>query len=476
MNKFFGKYRSVIVWIVAFSFLVGGGVLGYGLYLSGGSNPNMGSQQAQAVAEVNKDKVSYNEYMEQLQALGLQSASGLSSQQILGYQYYALSNAIDKKLLLQQAKSEKIKVKVSNKEIDEFIEKTITEAEITKEELENILRSRGMTLSQWKEILKVSFNEDKSIKALMDKVTKDVTVSEEEIIEQYEKVRLSNIFVAKDTEGAKDKINEALTKVNAAEDFAEVAKNYSEGVNTEEGGDLGFMSKGDASIDQKLVDEAFTLAVGQVSDVLETEVGYYIVKVTDKKEAYDEAYETEKVKIEEEIMNKKKSEAQSAWFQNVKNEANIVINMPSLAAYAALTKSDYEVAVAKFEEALQNSPENTGYLAYLGDTYVKMDKKDKAIETFEKAINFDPTSWESYFALGNVYKEMDKKEKALENYKKASENAGDEYMVRFQLKSLFTELGEEELANEEQEIIMDIAQKIQEQQMQQNAENSTDNN
>ncbi|MCK4258521.1 MAG: peptidylprolyl isomerase [Halanaerobiales bacterium] len=464
MNRFLRKYRGVIVWVVVFAFAIGGGLLGYGAYLTKGSGEN-NTQQVQAMAEVNGENVVYNDYIQQLQALGIQNTSGLSQQQILGYQYYALSNAIDRKLLLHEAKNQKIKVKVTNKEIDEYVDRTMEEAEITKKELENILRSRGMTFSQWKGVLKSSFAEDKSLNSLMDKVSEDVVVPEEEIIENYEKVRLSNIYVAKDGEESKAKIEEALAKIEAGEDFAVTVKSYSVGGNVEEGGDLGFMTRVDAYIEENLVNEAFSLEVGQSSGILETEGGYYIIKVTDKKLAEGEEFEAERVNIEEELLNTKKSEAQSKWFAELKDQANIVIHESGFAGYHALTQSDFETAAKKFEEALVKYSENIAYLSYLGEAYLKLEQQDKAIATFEKVVEISPEDHLTYLALGNVYKGMDDKEKAIEYYKKASDNAGDEYMVRFQLSSLFSELGAEDLATEEQAIIQEIANKIQEQQL-----------
>jgi hypothetical protein len=77
---------------------------------------------------------------------------------------------------------------------------------------------------------------------------------------------------------SKAKAEEVLTKVKAGEDFAELAKQYSQDTTASNGGDLGFFGKG------KMVPEfetaAFALKEGEVSGLVKTVYGYHIIKVT----------------------------------------------------------------------------------------------------------------------------------------------------------------------------------------------------
>lgn len=80
---------------------------------------------------------------------------------------------------------------------------------------------------------------------------------------------------------AKAKAEEVLAKVNAGEDFATLAKQYSQDTTASAGGDLGFFAKG------KMVPEfetaAFALKAGEVSGLVKTVYGYHIIKVTEIK-------------------------------------------------------------------------------------------------------------------------------------------------------------------------------------------------
>lgn len=97
-------------------------------------------------------------------------------------------------------------------------------------------------------------------------------------------VKASHILVA-DEALAK----EILTELDGGLDFAEAATKYSTCPSKENGGDLGFFSRG------KMVPEfeaaAFDLAVDEISGLVQTQFGYHIIKVTDKKEATTKSFE-----------------------------------------------------------------------------------------------------------------------------------------------------------------------------------------
>jgi peptidyl-prolyl cis-trans isomerase SurA len=83
---------------------------------------------------------------------------------------------------------------------------------------------------------------------------------------------------------------EAFAKINAikerlakGEDFAALAKQYSQDPNAANGGDLGFISKGTLS-EIAFEEKAFSLKVGQNSEPFETRLGFHIISVVDKKE------------------------------------------------------------------------------------------------------------------------------------------------------------------------------------------------
>jgi len=116
----------------------------------------------------------------------------------------------------------------------------------------------------------------------------DVKRAYDDNIEQYstpEQIRASHILLkteGKDDAAVKAKAEDILKQAKAGADFGELAKKYSEDEsNAKNGGDLDYFGHG------KMVPEfdavAFTLQPGQISELVKTQFGYHIIKLTDKK-------------------------------------------------------------------------------------------------------------------------------------------------------------------------------------------------
>lgn len=110
--------------------------------------------------------------------------------------------------------------------------------------------------------------------------------------EYAEKVRASHIlltFEPEMTDDAKQALKAELEgirkKVEAGEDFAELAKASSKCPSSQRGGDLDFFGRG--QMVKPFEDAAFALEKGQVSDIVETSFGYHLIKVTDRKAAVE---------------------------------------------------------------------------------------------------------------------------------------------------------------------------------------------
>ena len=123
--------------------------------------------------------------------------------------------------------------------------------------------------------------------------SREVTVSDEDVAAEYEhyvaasseqeRRRASHILVEvnddRDEEAAKARVAEAKAKLDAGEDFAAVAKSYSDdAASAEQGGDLDFAGRGvyDAAFEKSL----FELEEGKVSDIVRSEFGFHLIKLT----------------------------------------------------------------------------------------------------------------------------------------------------------------------------------------------------
>jgi foldase protein PrsA len=202
------------------------------------------------------------------------------------------------------------KYKVSDKEIDREIENL---KEMYGTQYEMAVQQSGEKAIR--DMVKLDLLRQKA-------AMEDVKVTEKELKQYYDqykpKIRASHILV-KDEKTAK----EIKAKLDKGEDFAKLAKEYSQDPGSaQNGGDLGWFGPG--RMVKEFENAAYSLNVGEVSQPVKTEFGYHIIKVTDKKKK--PSYEQMKDEIEFEVKkNKLDSTKVESKVEKVIKEANVKV-------------------------------------------------------------------------------------------------------------------------------------------------------
>ncbi len=149
-----------------------------------------------------------------------------------------------------------------------------------------------------------------ALRAASRPTAREVERSYDDSIELYstpEQVRASHILLktaGKKEDEVKAKAEQILKEVKAGGDFAALAKKYSEDEGSaKQGGDLDFFGKG--RMDPAFEEAAFGLKPGEISDVVKSQYGFHIIKVTDKKAASARTLDEVRPQIEDQLSYEK---------------------------------------------------------------------------------------------------------------------------------------------------------------------------
>ncbi|GAB4113755.1 MAG: peptidylprolyl isomerase [Candidatus Caldatribacteriota bacterium] len=168
------------------------------------------------------------------------------------------------------------------------------------------------------------------VQALIQKeILEKVEVSEEEITQYYEdnkenyivkeQVHLYNILIDQE-----EKAKEIMERLKKGEDFEKIAQENSLSPSASKGGDMGYVLKGNLlpEIDEVI----FALEINEVSEIVKTEAGFHILKITDKKPERLKDLEEVREEIFQSLLYTKQNEAFEKLTEELKSKANIVIN------------------------------------------------------------------------------------------------------------------------------------------------------
>ncbi len=200
-----------------------------------------------------------------------------------------LDELILEKIMQKQVQSQGLTA--TEAQIDSYIKSIRERNNLSDEQLREALTQQGLTWEQYRAQVKADIERANLINR---EIRAKVNVSPEEIeryykahLDEYGKpasvhVRLISLLVpAEATAEQKAELKAKAEKIRAdaagGKDFAELAKQYSQGPGAADGGDIGELARGQMQKDFE--DAAFSLKPGQVSNVIETDSGYHILKV-----------------------------------------------------------------------------------------------------------------------------------------------------------------------------------------------------
>jgi peptidyl-prolyl cis-trans isomerase C len=241
-------------------------------------------------------------------------------------------------MILERIMDEQVKnagITVSDNDVNEKIGELLTQQGMTIDGLKSLLTAQGQSLDEFNRQMKKGLAYEKFV----DKQVGPVEINDADALEYYkqneedyntpEQVRASHILIKvsptateEEKAAAKTRMEKLLKEIKEGSDFATLARENSDCPSKVKGGDLGFFERG--AMVKPFEDAAFGMKPGQMSDVIETQFGYHIIKVTDRKTAGVTPFEKEKPEIIKTLQQVKKGESFRKYIAKLKAEAKVV--------------------------------------------------------------------------------------------------------------------------------------------------------
>lgn len=243
-----------------------------------------------------------------------------------------LEELIDRELLYQESRKKGVVIEDAqvNEELEQ-LKKQYPNEEAFREGLEDNQLTEALVKAQIKMTLAVRKFVEKEFGA-------NIEISESEAKVFYEAnpnyfripetVRLSQILIKADAKSDPSKKGEARKtlgglqkRIQNGEDFSILAKDFSQDASAAQGGDMGTIPRGKMP---KAFDEAaFALKPGEVSSIVETEQGFHLIKVHDKKPEKVVPFKDVEEKIRQHLVSQKMRQRVNEFLNEVKKTAKI---------------------------------------------------------------------------------------------------------------------------------------------------------
>lgn len=286
------------------------------------------------IARVNGEEIRKTELQDAITSIEGQAGRPVPAEERDQVFRAVLNQLVTGHVLLQESRTRKISV--PDTELDARIGE-LRQRFPSEDEFKKALATRNLSVEKIREELRKQLAIEKMIDG---EVTPQVTVNDQDVknfydqnpaqFQQPDQFRASHILVmvpqgatAEQKQEARTKIDGVLKDVKAGKDFAELAKTHSQDGSASQGGDLNYFARGQmVEPFQKAVE---SLQVGQVSDVVETQFGFHIVKLTDKKAGRTVPLAEVNKKIADYLVMQQKQQRANGFVESLRAKSKVEI-------------------------------------------------------------------------------------------------------------------------------------------------------
>ncbi len=290
------------------------------------------------VAVVNKDVITLSELLESVAQYFYERQQPVPKAPDQALMAGVLERLVETRLQLQEAEREKVVVEEA--ELEEQLAELVKRAGAnSREELERVVTAQGLTIESVRKRLREQLMIQKVIRR---KVAFRVSVTGDEIERYFQEnrnkletglgFRARHILITPlppgteaDWEAARLKAEEIWGAVRGGQDFAELARKFSQDPSASEGGDLGAMKQGELA--PEIEAQILRLRPGEASRPFRSRLGYHIFKLEWRESLGGEALAQTKQQIRDILFRQQYQARSEAWLQELKRRAIIEIRL-----------------------------------------------------------------------------------------------------------------------------------------------------
>lgn len=293
------------------------------------------AQLPDVVARVNGESINKTEFDRAIAALEARNGGPVPTEQRDRVFRDVLDQIVSYKLLVQESRARK--VEATDAEVNGRL-KEIQAQFPSEDAFKQMLASRKTSLEQ----IRTDISQDITVQKLIEgAIAPKIAVKPEQVTDFYaknpdqfkqpERVRASHILItvpkgadAAAKTQARDKAASILKDAKAGKDFAALAKEHSQDPGSaQNGGDLGFFQQG--QMVGPFNDAAFGLAPGTISDLIETEFGFHIIKVAEKQAPRLVPLEEIRPRLEQYLERQNRDQETNAFINGLKTKGKVEI-------------------------------------------------------------------------------------------------------------------------------------------------------
>ena len=136
-----------------------------------------------------------------------------------------------------------------------------------------------------------------------------------------EQIHASHILIRDKSDIGREKLDLVIEALDSGRDFEELAREFSEDTSSEQGGDLGWLPRGQTVA--KFEKVAFSLELDEISDPFETQFGWHIVRLHERQDARTQSLEEVNEQIAMMLLRERRNESYRLFLQDLKEKATI---------------------------------------------------------------------------------------------------------------------------------------------------------